>query len=277
MTSAREPSLTIGSIFQGGYEMLSQLGAGRFGWVYKARQLSTGQDVAIKILRLLLDDTAADLENQSARFRREMRLCAGLSHPNIVKLIDSGEADDGMLYAVFEHVPGTTLREVLAAEGKLSVPDTIHLMMQVLDALACAHARGVVHRDLKPDNIMVTRTGVRRNALVLDFGLGGFTQEAESWALPRITQTHEMMGTPCYAAPEQLRGAAPTTRSDLYSWGLIFLECLTGELAVGGGSGPDVIMRQLGPEPVSIPAWLCKQRLGRLLAIVTAKPSRSAT
>src|SRR5438876_2498218 len=271
MTSAREPSLTIGSIFQGGYEIVSQLGAGRFGWVYKARQLSTGQDVAIKILRLLLDDTAADVENQSARFRREMRLCAGLSHPNIVKLIDSGEADDGMLYAVFEHVPGTTLREVLAAEGKLSVPDTIHLMMQVLDALACAHARGVVHRDLKPDNIMVTRTGVRRNALVLDFGLGGFTQEAESWALPRITQTHEMMGTPCYAAPEQLRGEPPTTRSDLYSWGLIFLECLTGELAVGGGSGPDVIMRQLGPEPVPIPAWLCKQRLGRLLAIVTAK------
>src|SRR5438093_6889169 len=165
-----------------------------------------------------------------------------------------------MLYAVLEYVPGTTLREVLAAEGKLSAPDTIHLMMQVLDALACAHARGVVHRDLKPDNIMVTRTGVRRNALVLDFGLGGFTQEAESWALPRITQTHEMMSTPCYAAPEQLRGAAPTTRSDLYSWGLIFLECLTGELAVGGGSGPDVIMRQLGPEPVSIPAWLCKRR-----------------
>jgi TOMM system kinase/cyclase fusion protein len=266
-----ESALAIGTVFQGGYEILAPLGAGRFGWVYKARQLSTGQDVAIKILRLLPGDTPGDIENQRARFRREMRLCAGLSHPNIVRLIDSGEADDGMLYAILEHVPGTTLREVLAEERTLQVPETLHLMTQVLDALACAHALGVVHRDLKPDNIMVTRTGVRRNALVLDFGLGGFTQEAESWALPRLTQTHEMMGTPCYAAPEQLRGEAPTTRSDLYSWGLIFLECLTGELAVGGASGHDVIMRQLGPEPVQIPTWLRRQRLGRLLEIVTAK------
>jgi len=80
-----------------------------------------------------------------------------------------------------------TLREVLAAEGRLALQEALHLMTQVLDALACAHARGVVHRDLKPDNVMVTRTGVRRNALVLDFGLGGFTEGAENWALPRIT------------------------------------------------------------------------------------------
>jgi len=106
---------------------------------------------------------------------------------------------------------------------------------------------------------------------VLDFGLGGFTEGAENWALPRITATHEIMGTPCYAAPEQLRGEAPSARSDLYSWGLILLECLTGELAVGGGSGPDVIWKQLGPDPVPIPPWLRKQRLGRMLEIVTAK------
>src|SRR5262245_18744447 len=146
-----EAALAVGTVFQGSYEILSPLGAGRFGWVYKARQRSTGQDVAIKILRLLPGDTPADIENQHARFRREMRLCAGLSHPNIVRLIDSGEAVDGMLYAVFEHVPGTTLREVLAEERTLQVPEALHLMTQVLDALACAHARGVVHRDLKPD------------------------------------------------------------------------------------------------------------------------------
>src|SRR5438034_4061300 len=267
----RPGALAPGTQFQDAYEILEELGSGGFGRVHKARQLSTGQLVAIKVLRFWESDSAADVANQVERFRRETRLCAELSHPNIVRLIDSGETGHGQLYAIFEYVPGSTLKDVLAREGGLGWTETVYLMMQVLDALACAHARGVVHRDLKPDNIMVTRTGVRRNALVLDFGLGGFTQEAESWALPRITQTHEMMGTPCYAAPEQLRGESPTTRSDLYSWGLIFLECLTGELAVGGGSGPDVIMRQLGPEPVPIPAWLCKQRLGRLLAIVTAK------
>jgi TOMM system kinase/cyclase fusion protein len=277
--AARDLSLSVGSIFQGGYEIVDQLGAGTFGRVYQARQLSTGQPVAIKILRGWQDSGRADVETQRERFRREMRLSAELSHPNIVRLIDSGESAEGTLYAVFEFVPGSTLKDILAAGGRLCWGETLHLMTQVLDALSCAHARGVVHRDLKPENIMVTRTGARRNALVLDFGLGGFVGEAQGWALPRLTATQEMMGTPCYAAPEQLRGEPPTTRSDLYSWGLIFLECLTGELAVGGGSAQDVLLKQLGPEPVRIPSTIGNRRLRRLLETVTAKPveRRNAT
>lgn len=271
MPQAQSPTLQIGSIFRDAYEILSELGAGSFGRVYKARQLSTGQEVAIKVLYFRHGDTSANIENQTERFRREMRLCAGLSHPNIVRLIDSGEAEDGIPYAVFEFVPGSNLKEVIAADGKLTTRETLHLMAQVLDALSCAHARGVVHRDLKPENIMVTKTGVRRNALVLDLGLGGFASEAQNWELPRLTATQEMMGTPCYAAPEQLRGESPSTRSDLYSWGLIFLECLTGELAVSGGSGQEVLLKQLGPDPIAIPSWLRHQPLGRLLQTVTAK------
>src|SRR5438876_997210 len=194
--------LPAGSIFQGGYEILAELGSGSFGRVYKARQLSTGQAVAIKVLRFWGDDTRADVTNQSERFRREMRLGAGLSHPNIVRLFDSGETEGGRLYAVFEYVPGSTLKEVLAREGCLGWGETVHLMTQVLDALSCAHARGVIHRDLKPENIMVTKTGARRNALVLDFGLGGLSRDARDWTLPRLTATCELMGTPCYAAPE---------------------------------------------------------------------------
>ena len=271
MSVARDAPLETGTIFEGSYEVRGEIGAGSFGWVYKARQLSTGQDVAIKILRSRPDDRPGDSAARTERFRREMRLSAGLSHPNIVRLIDSGETASGVLYAAFEYVPGTTLKEVLAREGKLALREAVHLMTQVLDALSCAHARGVVHRDLKPDNIMVTKTGARRNALVLDFGLGGVTRDLEDWALPRITMTYEMMGTPCYAAPEQLRGEPPTTRSDLYSWGLIFLECLTGEVAVQGGSVHDVIVRQLGPEPVRIPDAIRRGPVGRLLGAVTAK------
>src|SRR5262245_6590402 len=263
--------LSIGSTFAGKYEIVALLGEGSFGRVYKGRQLSTGQAVAIKVLRFWEGDAPGNVENQIARFRREMRLCAGLWHTNVVRLIDSGESEQGILYAVFEYVPGVTLRKVLDTEGKLGMAETLHLLTQVLDALSCAHARGVVHRDLKPENILITRTGARRNALVLDLGLGGFTREAEGWALPRITATHELMGTPCYAAPEQLRGEPPSPRSDLYSWGLICLECLTGEVAVGGGSSPDVILKQLGPDPVPIASWLREQRLGRLLEVLTAK------
>ena len=126
-------------------------------------------------------------------------------------------------------------------------------MTEVLDALSCAHAQGIVHRDLKPENIMITKTGVRRNAMVLDFGLGGFAFEV-GIETARLTATHEMMGTPCYAAPEQLRGEPPSPRSDIYSWGLIFLECLTGEIAVGGATTHEVLLRQLSPDPVPIPA-----------------------
>src|SRR5262245_16000100 len=271
MHATDERALAIGSVFQGGYEVLSRLGIGRFGSVYKARQLSTGQDVAIKVLRIDPRDGADDIENQHARFRREMKLCAGMSHPNIVRLLDSGETGDGMLYAVFEYVPGGTMRDVLAAEGRLPVEEAVRLMSEVLDALACAHGHGVVHRDLKPDNIMLSKTGARRHALVLDFGLSGFIEDVARWALPRLTQSRELMGTPCYAPPEQLRGEPTSTRSDLYAWGLVLLECLTGEVAVAGGSGADVISKQLGPDPVAIPVWLRRHPLGRLLEIVTAK------
>src|SRR5262249_22097390 len=158
---------SIGSIFEGRYEILAPLGEGSFGRVYKGRQVSTGQAVAIKVLRFWEGDAPASVENQVARFRREMRLCAELAHPNIVRLIDSGQSEDGMLYAVFEYVPGSTLREILGTDGRLAWEVARHLMTQVLDALACAHARGVVHRDLKPENIMVPRTGAHRNAMVL--------------------------------------------------------------------------------------------------------------
>jgi TOMM system kinase/cyclase fusion protein len=268
-TSQQGPE--IGALFEGRYELLSELGAGSFGRVYRARQLSTGQDVALKIVAARGDAAGAARDNRVERFRREMRLCTELFHPHIVRLIDSGERDDGTVYAAFEYIPGVTLQQLIAEHGKLSLRETIHLMSQVLDALSCAHARGVVHRDLKPENIMIAQTGVRRNAMVLDFGLGGFAAEADGWGLPRITATQEMMGTPCYAAPEQLRGEPPTTRSDLYSWGLIFIECVSGELAVRGASVQEAILKQLNDEPIAIPAELRDGRLGALLATVTAK------
>src|SRR5262249_7242827 len=198
-------------------------------------------------------------------------LSAELSHPNIVRLMDSGESPDGLLYAVFELVPGKTLKDILADEVKLPPREAVRLMTQVLDALACAHAHGVVHRDLKPENIMVTRTGAQPKAMVLDFGLGGLARDVQDWSLPRLTATQELLGTPGYAAPEQLRGEPPSTRSDLYSWGLIFLECLTGEPAVSGASVQEVILKQLGPEPVRIPPSIRNGRLRRLLQRVATK------
>lgn len=255
----------------GGYEVVRRLASGAFGVVYEARQLSTGQRVAVKILHPSAAGEDDDIA-RAGRFRREMQLCGGLSHPNIVRLIDSGESDDGGLYAVFEYVPGGTLRDALDAEGRLEIGEAVHLMSQVLDALSSAHAVGVVHRDLKPENIMLTRTGARRNALVLDFGLGGLVGGvATNGGDPLDGAPRSFLGTPAYAAPEQLRGDPPSPSSDLYSWGLVFIECLTGEPALGRGSAADVIHRQLDAGAVPVPESVRGQPLGRLLQVVTAK------
>jgi TOMM system kinase/cyclase fusion protein len=252
------------------YEFLGELGSGGFSTVYKARQITTSQEVAIKVLRLPEDSSDGALEKRIARFRRELQLCAQMHHPNIVRLIDSGSTERE-LYTVFEFVPGRNLAQVLQEEGRLDPIEAHYFMAQTLDALACAHAQGVVHRDLKPANIMVVSTGARRNVLVVDFGIGTLTEENQSSDQHRLTLTPEVLGTPAYAAPEQLRNEPPTPRSDLYSWGLVFLECLTGQRIVEGATVAEVLFKQLSPDPIRLPPMLKGHPLGRLLLRALAK------
>jgi TOMM system kinase/cyclase fusion protein len=252
--------LAPGATFEGRYEILARLGEGGFGVVHKARQLTTGQPVALKVLRLV--GGGAQDDRRVARFLRETRLCAQLHHPNIVQLVDAGQMQDGTLYTAFAFAPGDDLAALLEREGAIAPPEARHLMLQVLDALACAHAAGVVHRDLKPKNLMVIPTGARRNALVLDFGIGAMLDDDRN---VRLTRSQDGLGTPGYGAPEQWRGAEPSPRADLFSWGLVFLECLTGS-RVYSGTEPEIFYRLLGPDPVPIPAALEHHPLGRLLA-----------
>lgn len=261
----------VDDVFQGRYRIVAEIGSGGFGTVYRAVQLATGQQVAIKVLRLVGARDARVLEKRLARLEREMRLCAQLHHPNIVGLIDFGRADDGSVYSVFEFVPGKNLEEVLAEEGALDPVEARHLMLQVLDALACAHGQGVIHRDLKPSNIMVISTGARRNALVLDFGIGVVTDKVQGGEQSRLTATNEVLGTIAYASPEQLFSKPTSPSSDLYSWGLVFLECLTGAPAIQGASMMDALLKQVAATEVAMPPALHAHPLGRLLRSVVAK------
>jgi TOMM system kinase/cyclase fusion protein len=263
----------LGTELQKRYEILEKLGAGGFGTIYKARQVATGQTVAIKVLHLAPDAPPVAQEKRLARFQREMQLCARVHHPNIVRLIDSGRAENGVVYTVFEFAPGKNLAQVLAEEGALEPSEARHLMIQLLDALASAHTLGVIHRDFKPANIMVVPTGARRNALVVDFGIGVLTEISAHESI--VTVSHESIGTPAYAAPEQLRGLTPAPRSDLYAWGLIFLECLTGRRVIEGATPADVIFKQLSPEPIPIPAAIAAHPLGDLLRRVTVKEAEA--
>jgi TOMM system kinase/cyclase fusion protein len=267
-----QATIVAGATFEGRYEILAEIGSGGFGTVYQAKQLATGQLVAIKVLRG--QEQGPSWERKLARFLREMHLCARLHHPNVVSLIDAGRSDEGHAYTVFEFVPGRNLADVLAQEGALDPVEARHLMMQVLDGLASAHAKGIVHRDLKPKNIMIT-TGARRNALILDFGIGAITGADDEEAVD-LTLTGEMLGSPGYAAPEQFLRARPTTRSDLFSWALVFLECL-----VGVGSEPihRQVLQRLDREPVSLPPPLADHPLGDILrrALVKDVSARDAS
>jgi len=264
----------IGQTFGGRYRLESPLGKGGFGAVFKATQLATGQTVAVKVMQVRSGRRAPTIDRQVARFHREMRLGASLNHPHIVRLIDSGTTENGLMYTVFEYVPGETLHSLVRGQGPLAPVVARDIMMQVLDALTAAHAAGIVHRDLKPQNIMVTGTIARDHAKVLDFGISGLLADAATEDLSRITLTREALGTPVYAAPEQLRGDPPTTRSDIYSWGLVFIELLIGQPVMKGRSVADVFHRQLSSEPVPIPVAVVNHPLGRLLASTVEKHVR---
>jgi TOMM system kinase/cyclase fusion protein len=261
----------VGEVFGGQYRIEAHLGAGGFGEVFRAIQEKTGQQVALKILRPRQGGAAPSVERQLARFRREMRICAELHHPHIVRLIDSGETETGLVFSVFEYVPGQTLAELLREKGSLTVQMSIDLMSQALDALGTAHGRGIIHRDLKPSNIMVSSTGLRPQITVLDFGISAFLEGMNVDDFTNLTMTRETLGTPAYAAPEQLRGETPSVKTDLYAWGLVFAECILGRPVFGGATAMEIAHRQLSPEPIVLPERLQRSRLGSLLRWVLEK------
>jgi tRNA A-37 threonylcarbamoyl transferase component Bud32 len=224
------------------YRLEREIGAGGMATVYLAEDLKHHRKVAIKVLR---EDLAASLG--SARFLREIEIAAQLQHPNILPLLDSGAAD-GFLYYVMPFVPGQSLRERLAREGELPVHEAVRLLVEVTDALAHAHQMGVVHRDVKPDNVMMSG----RHALVTDFGVAKAISEATG--RHTITTLGVAIGTPTYMSPEQA-SADPNVdhRSDIYSLGVVAYEMLTGRPPFVAATPQQVLAAHVTeiPEPVA--------------------------
>ncbi|XAH26104.1 TOMM system kinase/cyclase fusion protein [Xylophilus sp. GW821-FHT01B05] len=240
------------------YELREPLGAGGYGTVFLARQRKTGALVAIKVVKLT-EDT-----RRIARFHRETELCARLRHPHIVQLLDKGRQGP-YVYGVFEYVPGETLKSLIQRSGALTAVEAARIMAEVLDALDCAHKIGIVHRDLKPDNVMLMTTGAISHAKVLDFGISTVVPQARDAQFSSLTMTDECLGTPSYSAPEQLRGELPSVQSDLYAWGLMFLECLTGAPVMNGTSTAEIFHQQLSSQEVPLPPEIAGHPLASLL------------
>jgi serine/threonine protein kinase len=235
------------------WEVRRMLGRGGMGVVYEVRQPELDRLVAVKLLPLV----ASRDEHLVERFRREARALAKLRHPGIVSLFESGISPAGHFYFVMEHVDGSPLSSLIA-EGRLDVPKAIEIVRQVCEALAYAHAQGVIHRDIKPSNILIDQNG---RAKVADFGLARLDQAENASGAISMSRTGQFMGTPAYAAPEQVKDAAHVDhRADIYALGVLLYEMLTGDLPRGvfqppsakARTGPhldDVVRRAMQERP----------------------------
>lgn len=217
--NARDP--LIGHVLEGRYEIQSLLSTGGMGKIYIAEQQSTKQQVALKCI---LDQYAHD-DQFMARFRREAMIISKLKSPHTLRLLDQGALPSGGLFMVCELLEGQPLDEVIRAEGRLSAPRTLNIMQQVLRSLAEAHRHGVIHRDLKPNNLFVTNHDGEEHVTVLDFGIAKW--KAESTPLTRTGAPSP--GTLEYMSPEQIKGLPCDPQADLYALGVVAFECLTGK------------------------------------------------
>ena len=248
----------VGELIAGRYELEELVGSGGMSNVFRAHDRLLERTVALKILH---EQYTRD-EDYVERFRREARAVAQLTHPNIVTVIDRGE-QDGRQFIVFEYVDGQNLKD-LSARGPLDPREAIRLALQVAHALSFAHDRGLVHRDVKPQNVLLNDDG---QAKVTDFGI------ARSLDVHGVTQTGTVLGTSDYIAPEQARGQKVDPKTDIYSLGAVLYELLTGEVPFSGDNFVAVAMRHVSePAPSVLPHRPdCPLRLDRAIQRAMAK------
>jgi eukaryotic-like serine/threonine-protein kinase len=224
----------INTLFDGRYRILRKLGSGGMANVYLAEDEDLGRRVAIKIL----NDRYASDDSFNERFRREAKSAAALSHPHIVAIYDRGEAD-GRPYIAMEVIEGRSLKELIVASGSLPIQQSIEYAKQILNALRFAHRHGIIHRDIKPHNILL---GAEDRLKVTDFGI------ARAGA-SQMTEVGSIMGTAQYLSPEQARGAPVAAASDLYSLGIVLYEMLTGRTPFEGETSVEIAMKHLNEPP----------------------------
>ena len=224
----------IGTVLSGRYRLEAKLGSGGMSTVYLARDETLDRPVAVKVMHREMSEQPDQLE----RFRQEARAVAKLSHPNVVSVIDAGE-DGGYPYIVFEYVEGETLKQRIARVGALDVQEAIAYAIEIARGLTVAHARKMVHRDIKPQNILIDAEG---RAKLTDFGISRQLEQ------DGMTATGRVLGTTDYVAPEQAMGQGADPRSDIYSLGVVLYEMLVGQVPFHADSQVGVAMKHVNEE-----------------------------
>src|SRR5215216_733331 len=244
----KDPDTLIGTTLAGKYRIDERLNEGGMGTVYRGTHVLMEKTVAIKVLRPAL---AAD-EKIVARFSREARAASRISHPNALSVTDFGEDENGNVFLVMEFLSGKTLKQVIRDSGPLPLTRVVDITRQVGEALNAAHAQGVVHSDLKSDNIMLLDTMTSDYAKVLDFGIAKIN-EPDGSIDPGLTAPNLVIGTPQYMSPEQCsQDSDIDARSDIYSFGVIIYEMLAGHVPFAGESPTAIMMRHIQDAPPSV-------------------------
>ena len=240
--------LSPGQLLGERYRLVRRIGSGGMGQVWEAVHVVIQKPVAVKVL---LDDEAAPEQNLPERFMREAHAIAAVRHENIVDITDFGHTQHGSPYFVMELLAGRTLKEAVKSDGAFSWDRARPLLLQLVDGLEAVHASGIVHRDLKPDNVFVVPRGVgRESCKIIDFGIAKVTMlDRQARA---FTRTGLVFGTPAFMSPEQARGEKVDTRADIYAFGCLAYEILSGQRAFHGETPTEILFKQLFTQPVPL-------------------------
>jgi len=236
-----------GQVLDVRYQVLKKLGEGGMSYVYLAKEVATGQQVAIKVLSPKLATDRSSVE----RLRREAGLAMRLDHPNVCRIMRLGESEDGLIYLVMPFLEGELLADRELRDGPMELAIGIDLLRQVCAGLHHAHELQIVHRDLKPENIMlVVEDGGRQRAVVMDFGLA--KERRADPAIAKLTATGIILGTPEFMSPEQIRGKPLDARSDVYALGIVAFEMFSGKLPFQGRNAQEMMIARLRGQPLPL-------------------------
>jgi eukaryotic-like serine/threonine-protein kinase len=240
--------VALGRVIDSRYMLLSKIGDGGMGSVYRVEHVRMGKVMALKILR----PDVARRRSAVDRFRREAKILSKMDHPNAITVFDFGETENGLLYLAMEYVPGRDLAATIHEEGRFEERRALKIAVQVLKALAAAHREGIIHRDVKPGNVMLTRArdGEAEQTKLLDFGIAKLAQNREG-SVSEITGGADLVGTPSCMSPEQVRGLELDARSDVYSTTAMLFELLTGRGPFIGGP-LEVVSHHLIKKPPTV-------------------------
>jgi serine/threonine-protein kinase len=239
-------STLSGQLLDARYQVLKKLGEGGMSYVYQAKEVSSGDIVAIKVLSPKLAADRSSVE----RLRREAGLAMRLDHPNVCRILRLGESEDGLIYLVMPYLQGELLSDREVKGGPMDVALGVMLLRQVCAGLQHAHELQIVHRDLKPENIMLVPDGDGDKAVVMDFGLA--KERRADPAVQKLTATGIILGTPEFMSPEQIRGKPLDARSDVYALGIVAFEMFTGKLPFQGRNAQEMMIARLRGSPTPL-------------------------